>query len=630
MPENLVRIAGRADPLPIRINGTRPTFHLGSARLEAQCLQPLDPRSKDFMEIAATVFAADGTVRRGGDSRSGMGEAWRRGFEFDIAVRDVEFWNDTSVKDLLAQICNFLTDDDFSFRFRHCQDEGLQEPFLELDPSGTTFRADNVILFSGGLDSFAGALETLASKDGNVLLVSHRSAQKVIPRQETLGAYLAERFRGRVRHLHVKAHRKGAEGKDTTQRSRTLLFAAIGSAVARAFGAGKVDFFENGIVSHNLPISPQVVGTMATRTTHPLSLELLAQLLDRLAPGELALANGFEWLTKTEVVSRIPDHDDAEGKASRLIGVAVSCTGVREQNTLHTHCGACSQCLDRRFALLAAGLGHIDPSESYAFDVLRGARTTQRAQVMGVEWTRQMLRIGDLDERRLFVQHGTEVSRILLGHPMQPVRDVIGKTLDMYHRQSRAVRTVLERGAAEQIGSDQPLPSTSLIAMMLNVSSDGETMRFEDSRLAAAQSPALASIEEIDEVLRPDDPLQVAFFCDGDVKIVAARGLCRVRGKPAVPAHALKPHFDEDRANGKWPSQHRYIKHRALRGETTMEATALRQNIRRCRREFADAFKALHGIDPEAPLLIQKNPEGEGYRLDPEIKVIAKDMIDKE
>ncbi len=37
--------------------------------------------------------------------------------------------------------------------------------------------------------------------------------------------------------------------------------------------------YENGIISHNLPISGQVVGTMATRTTHPLSLLLLERFL---------------------------------------------------------------------------------------------------------------------------------------------------------------------------------------------------------------------------------------------------------------------------------------------------------------------------------------------------------------
>lgn len=627
MSENLVHVAGRGDPLSIRINGHQPTFHLGSEKLEAQCLQPLEPRWKDFMEIAATIFATDGAIRRGGDKRSNMGVDWHRGFAFDIEVRDPEFWSDAGTQDLLAHTCSFLTDDDYSFRFRHRHDEGPDQAILDFDPSGAAFHADHAILFSGGLDSFAGALETLATTDGNVLLVSHRSAPKVARRQETLGAYLAERFRGRVRHLHVKAHRRGDEGKDTTQRSRTLLFAAIGGAVAKAFGARHVDFFENGIVSHNLPISPQVIGTMATRTTHPLSLEWLRELVDRLDPEALNLTNRFEWLTKCEVVSRIAKHDE-DDKAKDLIGVAVSCTSVREQATLRTHCGECSQCLDRRFAILAAGLAAHDPPESYAVDILHDPRKTSRARVMGAEWTRQMLRIGELDGHKLLVQHGTEMSRIFMGHPTLPSREVLTLSLAMYRRQSEVVRSVLEREASARIGSDEGLPATSLLAMILNGPSRSASMPFEDDRLAAARAPKLADITEMDQSPQPDDPLEIAFFCEDGVTFVGARGLCTVRGQPAVPAHALKPHFDADRADGQPPCRHRYVQHHKIKSATKMDARALRQNIRRCRRDLEDAYTLVHGSRPASPLLIQSNPNGRGYRLDPAIRVIAKDLFE--
>src|SRR4029450_13161880 len=57
-----------------------------------------------------------------------------------------------------------------------------------------------------------------------------------------------------------------------TQRTRTFLFSAIGCVVAEMMGCARIRFFENGIMSFNLPISPQIVGSRATRSTHPRAL----------------------------------------------------------------------------------------------------------------------------------------------------------------------------------------------------------------------------------------------------------------------------------------------------------------------------------------------------------------------
>ena len=41
---------------------------------------------------------------------------------------------------------------------------------------------------------------------------------------------------------------------------------------------------------------------------------------------------------------------------------------------MHPHCGRCSQCIDRRFAILAAGLERFDPAEAYKVDLMYGQR----------------------------------------------------------------------------------------------------------------------------------------------------------------------------------------------------------------------------------------------------------------
>ena len=108
------------------------------------------------------------------------------------------------------------------------------------------------------------------------------------------------------------------------------------------------------------PISPQVIGTMSTRTTHPLALRKIVRIFDLLAESlghsRIALENPYQWLTKSEVIGRL----QAAG-GERLIAQSVSCTSLQAQSNTHTHCGSCSQCLDRRFAIVALGLEEYDP-----------------------------------------------------------------------------------------------------------------------------------------------------------------------------------------------------------------------------------------------------------------------------
>jgi 7-cyano-7-deazaguanine synthase in queuosine biosynthesis len=622
--EAVVHVAGRKDPLLIRINGRDPTFHLGTDKLEAQLLTEITPRYHDFLEIASAIFAADGSIIRGGQTREGMGSGWRRDFRFRIPVRDFSFWSRSEVSALLVDIVTFLTDDDFTFEFAPRDDDGLLEPYLDLDPVEAQYPADRVILFSGGLDSFSGALDVLANSNDRVLLVTHRSAQKVIPRQVDLGAYLAGRFPGRVKHLHLIARRKGRESTDTTQRSRTLLFTAIGAAVCQAFEATQINFFENGIVSHNLPISPQVVGTMATRTTHPLALLLLARLVDRLSDGRIEIRNPYEWLTKKEVVGRIRMNDAGKG-ALAMIDKAVSCTSVRDQDTLQTHCGACSQCLDRRFAMIGAGLEKFDPPERYATDVLNGARTSRHSRVIAVEWTRHAFGSAAFTDRVLMDRFGLEVARIAEGYPDLTMRDVITRMLRLHQLHGENVRGVLRSVLDVALEGSPALEPQSLVALLLFGGSAADEEANVLGKQRASPTFGIEDLEERDTVPDPDAPLTVSFFREvGDVPVIKVVGLCDIRHAPAHAAHRLKPFFDEDRADGLAPEAFRYtLSHKVWRD---LSHTAFRQHVTRCRRQIAKAFEEVHGEKPSRSLLIQ-NRHGSGYRLDPTINVVARERL---
>ena len=109
----------------------------------------------------------------------------------------------------------------------------------------------------------------------------------------------------RVFHVPIWANLDERLGRESTHRTRSFLFAALGAVTARLFGLDRITFFENGIVSLNLPPLAQVVGARATRGTHPQVLAGFRRVLSEVVGQSFDVANPFRWLTKAEVVERI-------------------------------------------------------------------------------------------------------------------------------------------------------------------------------------------------------------------------------------------------------------------------------------------------------------------------------------
>ncbi len=502
----------------------------------------------------------------------------------------------------------FLTGDHFEFEFVQADYTAGVAGFLNLDPSEGAFSAEQVIMFSGGLDSFAGALETLATVPGNVILVSHQSAPKVAARQNELAKFLEERFRGRIRHIMIPAHRTGTEPRDTTQRSRSLLFATMGSAIARTFGATTVLFFENGIVSHNLPVSPQIVGTMASRTTHPQSLFRLQILMDLVLPDAPRIRNPYEWMTKTEVIERIRRHS-----GERMISAAVSCTKVRDQTVLKTHCGSCSQCLDRRFAILNAQLADADPSSRYETDVLLGARDKTSA-VLPVEWTKHHLQIGQIDETEFLSRFGTEIGRIVAAYPGDNREDIFGRVLDLHRRQSRIVLQVLKSQielSAEALAS-RSLPSDCLLVMHLGRSDQAPSIPNPSTPGRWAQPD---QDDYGDSAPAPGEPLTLVFEDDGRTQAVRVLGLCSFTKMVAKVTFELKKYYEADKSNQVPPDQFSF-NHLAQADTLAVSKNEIRVLVSRGRATLATAYRQMHGVEPDSSLLFQTK-QSKGYRLNP-------------
>lgn len=141
-------------------------------------LKHLSPRLEDLLEIAAYVYSTDCATVRGGEwTDSKSIEPWSRDFQLVIPVRDHAFWTREDVLQLLQQALQFLSEDRYSLVFRPMVNHAdRRQEFFDLkdDQDDWPFTGvERVLMFSGGLDSLAGAIET-ASRGERLVLVSHR------------------------------------------------------------------------------------------------------------------------------------------------------------------------------------------------------------------------------------------------------------------------------------------------------------------------------------------------------------------------------------------------------------------------------------------------------------------------
>jgi hypothetical protein len=360
--------------------------------------QHLSPRLVDLLEIASYVYAADCATSRGKAwTDDDSTEPWGRELAFVIPVREPAFWNSAEIAHLIIEVLNFLSNDKYSFTFVPLEhDRSDQQQYLEFGEleDWPFYAPERVIMFSGGLDSLSGAVE-MARAGGRLVLVSHRSVSTLDSRQKKLFSELREEFPDRLIHIPVWINKAERFGREPTQRTRSFLYSALGTVVAQSVRAGGVRFFENGIVSLNLPVADEAIRARASRTTHPVALQLLKSLCSAVTERDFAIDNPYIFKTKTDVVTIL-----ATNGAAHLIPHTCSCAHSMFKSRAQWHCGSCSQCIDRRFAITAAGLLAQDSFADYVSDVFAGPRKDgpEKGRELRPPWHRVMpslrIRIG--------------------------------------------------------------------------------------------------------------------------------------------------------------------------------------------------------------------------------------------
>jgi 7-cyano-7-deazaguanine synthase in queuosine biosynthesis len=455
----------RAPRTALQIGTGSRDVHVEFEQLTRRTCAGLPPVAADLIDLAAFVYSADQAVPRGGGASFDYGESWRRHFRFEVAVRCSEVWSQPGVNDALVDTLTNLSGDDFEFAFcRHPNPRPMEGYLYGKCAEPGTVAFDEVLLFSGGLDSLGGAVLEAVQGGRKIALVSHRPTAKIYSRQRDLAKAVADKVPDQLRkplHVGVTVNKGKVLSRDFNQRTRSFLFLSLAAVVARALGVSRLRAYENGVVSLNLPISAQLLGGRASRSTHPRTLEGFGRLCSLLFESNFNVQNPFLWQTKTEVLSQVRGAGHG-----RLCAMAVSCGGTIAATRQHSHCGRCSQCVDRRLTALAAGLdGDEDPARNYASDVLTGPRDGTELTLIE-RYLGTALQVTRMKDPKEFLRAFPEVTRAITRVGL-PAAQALHQVIDLYRRHSGqvcdALASVVKEHSAQIVGRN--IPANCLLSL---------------------------------------------------------------------------------------------------------------------------------------------------------------------
>ncbi len=388
---------GEADTFEPTVGEQEPRIHVGLRRpgdvfaLGPDALASIarstgavpDDRAIDLLSIAAAAFAADLRI-----ARDIAPDRWTRSIRLHVPVADPQQWS--ALTPAIAALLGFLTGDEWDLEFRQRGPVSVKVP--PVDPA--RLAANTVCLFSGGLDSLIAGIDLL-SQGAPVALVGHYGAGLTNSIQQRVLAPLRARYGDALREFRffVQPPKEHSAG-EPTMRARSILFLALGVAVASALEADRVVVGENGLISLNVPLTLTRLGSNSTRTTHPHVLAMLRDLLKALGL-EIAVELPYRFKTKGEMLAGTMDPDLLALTAPLTMSCSHPEVGRYHGTTPGNHCGYCVPCIIRRAAFQRAGMPH----GTYDTDILTkrlkrdtGTAADLRAFEMGVARFRNMSR----------------------------------------------------------------------------------------------------------------------------------------------------------------------------------------------------------------------------------------------
>jgi 7-cyano-7-deazaguanine synthase in queuosine biosynthesis len=291
--------------------------------------------------IASSIFAIDRCT-----ARSPREDLVR---SFEVSVPVVNTLRLQPLQRALESLLRSLSNDSWRLTFR--QETGTPEDGVEVAQS-----AGRTLLFSGGLDSLAAAIDF--GLDGTLSqLVSHTTHNTRTSSAQTELASMLQSLKIKPLHrsFYVSSLSKspGAHlsyDAESSQRTRSFLFLTLAVLSARRAGSAEVVYIaENGQMAIHLPLTQARIGAFSTHTAHPEVLALAADFFSQALDQEIRIVNPYVHKTKAEVTKIVWD------KLRNSIPTTISCWKTQRLTGNATHCGSCIPCIIRRVAIESHG-----------------------------------------------------------------------------------------------------------------------------------------------------------------------------------------------------------------------------------------------------------------------------------
>lgn len=334
----------------------------------------------DLLMVSLAVYGADRVIQR----KEAL-DGWKRTIHLHLPVLNIDLFERN--KGLLQQTTNFLTGDSWEFTFR---ERGLTNEEISLRDKLSQTRIEIVdinklCMFSGGLDSFIGAIDLLEDDSNHVIFISHYGGGKgTLEYQEALRQELISEYSISENNFY-SFYAAPQGGIEETMRSRSFMFFSHAVAIASCFNKRlNLIIPENGYISLNIPLTFSRIGTSSTRTTHPYYMSLFQKLINDLGL-QVTLMNPYQFKTKGEMVSECKNKEFLTKNITNTMSCSHPDLGRMRGESDTQHCGTCLPCIIRRAAIQSAGINDLTTYYDANFSSGPTARKNLNSYLLGLE-----------------------------------------------------------------------------------------------------------------------------------------------------------------------------------------------------------------------------------------------------
>ncbi len=335
-------------------------YYIDDETIDRRFGHALDALLADWVDLALACYLADRLATRKPVRLGQSGEHWSRTLNVTLPVRRLYRWTD-EIQGSLSRLLSFLSDDSWKFHFVQGE-SGMRaaesQRFLFSLEHGSPTR---VALFCGGLDSFAGAAQTLCDfADYNYIFVSGVTNTRQQGAQRGQLNRLRLKTSAHICHVAIPyglhwAGLRAERKEESSQRTRGFLFLTLGAVSAIAARTKEIYLYEDGVGAINLPYHGTQVGTYNSRATHPSTLLRMEDFIKALTGEEFGIVNPFLFFTKAEMCRHV-----AVQELGELMPLTFSCDGFPVRAKNRGQCGPCTSCLLWRQAIELAGWSRYD------------------------------------------------------------------------------------------------------------------------------------------------------------------------------------------------------------------------------------------------------------------------------